>query len=201
MGKNGWLIKVLTILAAVLGLGFLPVSNPFGNIQELRFSVCSVLTLVSLFQLGYPVLHMFYRLEELLSAAGGIEPTDQFMILKIVPAGCFSGAVNRLGAICNCGKTVKLMRDAMEMKRQMASVVFQRQRSKWTYRFFVFACTAWILAFPVQATINLAMVVTVTGLTQAVWLLTVFQRANFSENIGGLLCYCWLSLESLPKTR
>ena len=65
MVKSGWVLKLLTILAAFLG--FLPVSNPFGSIQKFKFHFISVVTLASLFQLVYPVLYISYALKVLAS--------------------------------------------------------------------------------------------------------------------------------------
>ena len=150
--KNGGVAKLLPILAAFLG--FLPVPNPFRNVQKLQFSFISVFTIISLFQLVYPILYISYVLKVLSSASAQLKLTEKFIHFTLAPAACFSGAVTRLDAILNCGKTIKLMRVAMDMKRQMSLAGFQRQRSKWTKWFFLFACTSWVLVFPTRVMVN-----------------------------------------------
>ena len=154
-GFRTLVIKLLTILAAFLG--FLPVSNPFGSIQKFKFHFISIVTLLSLFQLVYPALYISYALEVLASAPGRLSLTEKFMTFTLAPAACFSGAVTRLGSILNCGKTIKLTHDAMEVKSQMACAGFQGRRSKWTKWVFLFACTSWVLMFPAKATVNLVI--------------------------------------------
>lgn len=137
-------VKMLAILGGFLG--FVPVSNLFGDIRKTKFSFCSIFTLISLSQLASPILYNFCTLAGLLSASEELKRTEAFILVMLIPADCFSCTVTRISTSINCGNAIKLMLDAVEMKRQMTCAGFQRRRSKWSKRFFLLVCAAWVLA-------------------------------------------------------
>ena len=156
------LVRILLTLAAILG--FLPASNPFGEVNNLKFRLCSIFTALSLLQLAYPMVYISDTLVNAATSAAKSTLTARFMQFTVLPAAFFCSTIIRFSALCNCSRTLRLITTLLSMKAQVKHAGFGKfKKGNWSQRLFMFACLVWIIFFPIRQLFVLAIEGSDTG--------------------------------------